>query len=230
MEGVLAVIALVAVVVSAGAITVAAHFRTERSSEMRAWAREHGWHYTEHHPHPLEDAVLPRPVHGEHARAQHVLTGRRGQYLVTAFEHTHTASAPDRRGTGRVRHTYRVVAVRTPGPAAELEIRSRDLAHAVPGHGCDRGSGEVDPAFGTAFHTVGSDEEFTRSVLDHDTAAWLLADSRSRSLPVRFTGDYVLTWAPMGLDPDRALTAADYLIELVNRIPAQAWQRRAPGA
>jgi hypothetical protein len=226
MEGVLAVIALVAVVVSAGAITVAAHFRTERASGMRAWAREHGWHYTENHPRPLEDATLPRPVRGEHARAQHVLTGRRGQYLVTAFEHTHSASAPARRGTGRTRHTYRVVAVRTPGPGAELEIRRRDLARTVP----HDGSGDVDTAFASAFHTVGSDDEFTRSVLDRDTAAWLLADSRSRSLPVRFTGDYVLTWAPMGLDPDRALTAADYLIELVNRIPARAWKRHTHGA
>jgi hypothetical protein len=34
----------------------------------------------------------------------------------------------------------------------------------------------------------------------------------------------------MGLDPDRALTAADYLIELVNRIPARAWKRHSHGA
>ncbi|MCY9784921.1 hypothetical protein KIK06_13570 [Nocardiopsis sp. EMB25] len=224
MEGALSVIALVAVVVSAGAITVAAHFRKDRAAELRSWAHEHGWHYTDHHPRPLEDTVLPRAVHGQHARSQYVLTGRRGTHLVTAFEYTHAASASDRRGTGRSRHTYRIVAVRTPGPNAELEIRRRVVPRPVAD-----GTEPIDAVFDLTFHTAGSDTAFTRAVLDRATRAWLLADTRSRSLPVRFSGDHVLTWAPMRLDPDRALTAADYLIDLVNRVPTTAWHGRPTG-
>ncbi|WP_116244516.1 hypothetical protein [Nocardiopsis sp. FIRDI 009] len=224
MEGALSVIALVAVVVSAGAIAVAAHFRKDRAAELRSWAREHGWHYTDHHPRPLEGTVLPRAVHGQHARSQHVLTGRRGAHLVTAFEYTHAASASDRRGTGRSRHTYRIVAVRTPGPNAELEIRRR-----VAPRSATADSDPTDTLFELAFHTFGSDAAFTHAVLDRSTRAWLLADTRSRSLPVRFSGDHVLTWAPMRLDPDRALTAADYLIDLLDRVPAAVWHERPTG-
>ncbi|MEV2276571.1 hypothetical protein AB0I72_13360 [Nocardiopsis sp. NPDC049922] len=225
MEGALSLVALVAVVVSAGAITVAAHFRKDRAAALRAWARAHGWHYTDNHPRPLEDTVLPCTVHGQHARSQHVLTGRRGAYLVTAFEYTHPATAADRRGTGRSRHTYRIVAVRTPGPNAELEIRRRVEPRSATGGDPDR----VDTVFDAAFQTTGSDSAFTRSVLDPATRKWLLADARSRSLPVRFSGDHVLTWAPMRLDPDRALTAADYLVELVDRVPSTAWNGRTTG-
>ncbi|GHC91272.1 hypothetical protein GCM10007079_38440 [Nocardiopsis terrae] len=224
MEGALSLLALVTVVVSAGVITVAAHFRKERATELQAWAREHGWHYTEHHPSPLEDAVLPRAVQGPDTRARHVLTGRRGTHLTTMFEVTRSTSPVSRRGSGQERQTYRVVAVRTPGPGADLEIHRRDLARIVSLDG--RGDPEeVGRAFSEAFRTVGTDDDFTRAVLGQDTVSWLLSDCRSRSLPVRFTGSHVLTWAAMHLDPDRALTAADYLIDLVDRIPAQAWER-----
>ncbi|OLT28945.1 hypothetical protein BJF83_13480 [Nocardiopsis sp. CNR-923] len=225
MEGALSLVALVAVVVSAGVITVAAHFRMDRATALRAWAHANGWHYTDHHPRPLEDTVLPRAVHGQHARSQHVLTGRRGAHLVTAFEHSHTATAADRRGNGRSRLTYRIVAVRTPGPNAELEIRRRVELRPATGDGVE----PVDTVFDAAFQTTGSDATFTHAVLDQATRRWLLADSRSRSLPVRFSGDHVLTWAPMRLDPARALTAADYLIELVDRVPSTAWNGRTTG-
>lgn len=229
MEGALSLIALVVVVVSAGAITVAAHFRKERVTELKGWAGEHGWHYTEHHPRPLEEATLPLALRGKDPRVQHVLTGRRGAHLVTMFELTHSSSTAARRGTGRARHTHRVVAVHTPGPGADLEIRRRDLARTVSLDGRG-GPEEVGRAFAEAFHTASSDDHFTRTVLDHDTVSWLLSDCRSRSLPVRFTGGHVMTWAAMRLDPDRALTAADYLIELVIRVPDQAWERNTTGS
>ncbi|MFJ9556580.1 hypothetical protein ACIRPH_22415 [Nocardiopsis sp. NPDC101807] len=212
MEGALPVIALVVVVVSAGAIAVAAHFRKERVAELRGWAREHGWTYTEHRPAPLGEAVLPRSTNGPHPRVQHVLSGRRGRHPVVIFEHTHKP----RDGAAGGRQTYRIVAVRTPGPNAELEIRRRDRL--TPS----------DDAFDRAFHAVG-DTGFARAVLDRAMTAWLLSDPRSRSLPVRFSGDYVLTWAAMRLDPNRSLTAADYLIDLVERIPAEAWKRHPAG-
>ncbi|WP_150236368.1 hypothetical protein [Nocardiopsis quinghaiensis] len=213
MEGALPVIALAAVVMSAGAVVVAAHFRKERTAELRSWARTHGWTYTDHLSRPLGEAALPRSTVGPHPRAEHVLTGRRGQYPVVAFEQTHTMG----RGTGRVRHAYRIVAVRTPGPNAELRILRR------------RDRGISDDTFDSAFHASGNDPAFTGAVLDGVVTKWLLADPRSRSLPVHFSGDYVLTWAAMRLDPDRALTVADYLIDLVERIPDEAWKRRAPG-
>ncbi|WP_017572248.1 hypothetical protein [Nocardiopsis halotolerans] len=213
MEGALPAIALVVVVMAAGTVVVAAHFRKERATELRVWARERGWTYTEHLPNPLGEATLPRSTLGAHPRAQHVLTGRRGQHLVVAFEQTHTVG----RGADRVRRVHRVVAVRTPGPNADLQILRR------------RDRGASDDAFDSAFHTEGDDPAFTGAVLDGVVTRWLLADPRSRSLPVRFSGDYVLTWTAMRLDPDRALTAADYLIALVERVPAEAWKRRAPG-
>lgn len=213
MEVALPVIALVVVVVSAGTIAVAAHFRKERAAQLRAWAREHGWTYSESRQAPLGDTVLPRCTNGAHPRSQHVLSGRRGQHAVVAFEHTHTA----RQGAAKVRQTYRIVAVRTPGPNADLEIRRRDRL------------APSDDAFERVFHAVGGDTGFARAVLDRALTAWLLADPRSRSLPVRFSGGYVLTWAAMRLDPNRSLTAADYLIDVVERIPAQAWNRHTPG-
>jgi hypothetical protein len=229
MEGALSLIALVAVVVSAGVITVAAHFRKERVTELRHWADEHGWHYTEHHPRPLEEATLPPALRGRDPRVRHVLTGRRGAHLVTMYELSHSAPTPARRDTGRARHTHRVVAVHTPSSGAELEIRRRDLARTVSLDG--RGGPEqVGRAFTEAFHTVSSDDRFARAVLDHGTVSWLLSDCRSRSLPVRFTGGHVMTWAAMRLDPDRALTAADYLIDLVSRVPDQAWERDTTGS
>lgn len=217
MEGVLPTIALVVVVVSVGAITVAAHFSRDRGGEFRAWAHEHGWTYTDRHPAPLGEAVLPTEPGVRRSRHQHVLDGRRGVHRVTAFEHVQNVPTTTEQGTTHVEHTYRVVAVRTPGIGTDLEIRRR-----TPHAGADN---EGAP-FGAAFQTSGGDSEFARSVLDGALTSWLLSDTRSRALPVRFTGGYVLTWAPMRLAPERALIAADYLIDLIERIPRQTWERR----
>ncbi|MFV2195056.1 hypothetical protein [Nocardiopsis sp. LOL_012] len=219
MEGVLSAISLAAVVLAAAAIVFGAHFPQNRAAWLRAWARNHGWHYSEHRSAPLDGAHLPHAIGGRGGRSRHVLTGRRGGHEVTVFEHTHThpASAP---GDRRHRHTYRIVAVRTPGPNAELEIRRRD-----PFRSTEPGSG-LDAVFDETFHTSGSDIAFTRAVLRRRVTDWLLADPRSRSLPVRFSGDHVLTWATTRLDPDRALTAADYLIDLVGRVPPAVWTGR----
>ncbi|MFD6096293.1 hypothetical protein ACFVWN_19560 [Nocardiopsis flavescens] len=217
MEGAMPVLALVVVVVTAGAVVVSAHFRKERVVDLRRWARTHGWTYAEHHPAPLGDAALPRPLGGRSPRFRHVLTGRHGDHLVTFFEH----SPRPARGSDEAVHTYRVVAVRTPGTDTDLEIRRRDDA-----------AGTAAAAAGTdledAFQLSGG-RGFARSALDRDTVEWLLSDPRSRSFPVRFTGEHVLTWAVMRLDPDRALTAADYLIDLVDRVPARAWRTHAAG-
>ncbi|MBR8744077.1 hypothetical protein [Nocardiopsis sp. MG754419] len=223
MEGALSMIALVAVVVSAGAITVAAHFRKERVTELHSWAREHGWEYAEHDDPPLEGATLPDALLGHSPRVRHVLRGVRGRHRVVMFELTLVGG---RRGGETV---HRVVAVSTPGPGADLEIHRRDLARTVSFDG--RGAPEeVRASFSAAFHVVGADAHFTRAVLDHATASWLLSDWRSRSFPLRFTGEHLLTWAPMGLDPARALTAADYLIALVERVPDQAWEHHTAGS
>ncbi|CAL9569739.1 hypothetical protein SUDANB121_04839 [Nocardiopsis dassonvillei] len=209
MEGALPVLALVVVVVAAGAVAVSAHFRKERVVELRSWARTHGWTYAEHHPAPLGDAALPRPLGGRSPRFRHVLAGRHGGHRVVFFEHT---PRPAARGADEAVHTYRVVAVRTPGTDTDLEIRRRDDAAATAaGTDLER-----------AFHVSGGDG-FARAALGPETVEWLLADPRSRSFPVRFTGEHVLTWAVLRLDPDRALTAADYLIDLIDRVPAQAW-------
>lgn len=216
MEGVLPTIALVVVVVSVGAITVAAHFRKDRAGELRAWARDNGWIYTDQHPAPLGEAVLPTEPGARRSRHQHVLEGRRGVYRVTAFEHVQSVPVTTEQGVAHVEHTHRVVAVRTPGVGTDLEIRRR-----APRAGA---ADEAAP-FGAAFQTTGGDSEFARSVLDGALISWLLSDTRSRSLPVRFTGGYVLTRAPMRLAPDRALIAADYLIDLLEHIPRQTWER-----
>lgn len=217
MEGALSVIALVAVVVSAGVITVSAHFRKGRAGELRNWAHAHDWEYTESHSHPLRDTVLPRDTHGPRPRSQHVLTGRRGRHEVTFFEYSHALPTSTRRSAGKNRHTYRIVAVRLPVAGPDLEIRRRLPGGGTPGE--DPGS-----AFTQAFRTDGSDNEFTRAALDQPLTSWLLSDPRTHSLPVRFSGSYVLTWVAMRLDPDRALTAADYLIDLLERVPDEVWK------
>lgn len=216
MVGVLPTIALVVVVASVGAITVAAHFRKDRVGEFRAWARDNGWTYTDQHPAPLGEAVLATEPGTRRSRHQHVLDGRRGVYRVTVFEHVQSVPVTTEQGVAHVEHTHRVVAVRTPGVGTDLEIRRRTPC-----------TGAADEAahFGAAFQTTGGDSKFARSVLDGALTSWLLSDTRSRSLPVRFTGGYVLTWAPMRLAPDRALIAADYLIDLLERIPRQTWER-----
>lgn len=218
MEGALPMLALATVVVSAGVIIVAAHFRKERVTELRQWADQNGFEYAEHAPLPLADTALPRVLHGHASRAHHVLTGHHGRHAITMFELTRPT---DRCDTGPT-PTHRVVAVHTPGPGANLEIRRRDLARTVAfdGHGTPE---ETEKAFASAFHTIGGDELFTQSVLAQETIAWLLSDCRSRSFPMRFAGGHVLTWAPMRLEPDRALTAADYLIDLVDRVPSRVW-------
>ncbi|MEU3016820.1 hypothetical protein ABZ635_05415 [Nocardiopsis sp. NPDC007018] len=228
MEGALSLIALVAVVVSAGTITVAAHFRKERVAELQGWARAHGWHYTEHHPRPLEEATLPDALQGRNPRVRHVLTGRRGTHLVTMFELTHAAPNA-RRGADGPRRTHRVVAVRTPGLGADLEIRRRDLARSVS-LDASGGPEEVSRSFDEAFYTNGTDAGFTNAVLDHATVSWLLSDCRSRSLPVRFTGGHAMTWTALRLDPDHALAAADYLTALVDRVPSRAWAHDTAGS
>ncbi|MBB6119223.1 hypothetical protein [Nocardiopsis algeriensis] len=217
MEGTLSVVALVAVVASAGAITFSSHFRQERAAEIRSWARERGWSYAASRTWQPARAALPLGPGGDPVLS-HVLTGRHRSREVTAFEFTRSAPGSSR-GTGEAsRPTYCAVAVRAPGPCPDLRIHHRGPADPGP----------AATAFERAFASSGGDPDFTRAVLSSGTVAWLLADPRSRSLPVRFSGEYVFTWTSMRLRPRRVLTAADYLVELVDHIPAEAWQRRSP--
>jgi hypothetical protein len=144
------------------------------------------------------------------------LVGERRGRQVTAFEHHFYLKG----------HKHmQVVAVPTPAPCPRLDVRGRHrqwsnvLRHPGP-RVLDRTVRVMpvdDPEFDRDFITFTDDEPFARLVLDPTVR-------RLCDFPFRLEAGHAWTFLALSDDPDGYLDLADYLIDLLERIPEQAWR------
>ncbi|HVV14622.1 hypothetical protein [Amycolatopsis sp.] len=106
-----------------------------------------------------------------------------------------------------------------------------ELPISVPGLEIQRCGGGSDlvlgmPEFDSAFRVLAADPGFARAVLTPPVTRWLLTDPRAEYYPVRFLGAMVSTAERGSLRTESLGPPADFLIELLSRVPAQVWHRR----
>ncbi|QBI52067.1 hypothetical protein [Streptomonospora litoralis] len=197
-----------------------------RGRRFAAWAQRHGWRYTERSS-GLLGTLFPAlpPGMAEHHRLLHVLTGTHRSRSVVACDHLepNLMTAP---GNTERKHLGRVVAVAIQDSTPLLDIRDRNEPYrsAPPDTvGLDEIS-TGDRRFDGAFRVSTSDAVFARAVLTPEMTARLLTRSAVRLVPLRFTGDHLMSVQPRRLAPDRVRSIADDLIDILEAVPGSAWE------
>ncbi len=221
MEVALLLVGIVALGAVVGLVGRARH--RSRASELQAWAASHGWGYVERDA-ALGERFLGEPFGRGYARTGvHVLTGEHRGHRVLAFEYRFREPS----GTlGQSRRTigyrYPAVAVPTPAPRPVLQVgREHPGTRILSAIGLDDWQ-LGDEAFDRAFRVRMADAAFARDVLHPLMVQWLLADGRS--LPFRFERADLVCWQRGGLRPERALGMADYLVDVLDRVPQGGWR------
>ncbi|WP_046469251.1 type III secretion system chaperone family protein [Allosalinactinospora lopnorensis] len=205
---------------------MAAGAHSKKVKELTAWAGRHGWRYDERRP-DLVDHFPGDPFDrgGSSRSADHVLSGSHRGHRVLLYEHRYTKRSHNGQSTTSTTHRHRIAAVATPAPTPVLEIKEQHFGHVLLNligmHDLRIG----DPRFDDAFRVTADDDDFARSVLSEELRTWLLAQPPGRRVPLRFTGDHLVTWESIRLDPDYALEAADHLIDVLERIPVGVWEQ-----
>jgi hypothetical protein len=193
-----------------------------KNARVRAWAERRGWRY---------QAFAPRErlrgfaifSQGFMSVAVNLISGTHRGHRVKAFSYRTTSGG----GSKSELHRYEVVAVALGTRVPMLQLHPlpwwRRLLR-LGGDHSDLRTGH--PVFDARFRVETRDPEFARAVLGGGVVEWLASDRRAAAQPLRFSDDELLTWRSGWLSPDRALEAADFLIDLVERIPAEVL---APG-
>lgn len=183
-----------------------------RSTRLRAFATEQGWRYLEKDKGLIPVRYLGTPFRtGNERTAAHVLSGTHRDREVTGFEYSYRTAGSTCQFT--------VVTLPLPSRGPTLELARERLAHRLRGRDLQLESDE----FNAAFRIDADDDRFAYAVLHPRMMEFLLADGRSRDLPVRFERRDLLTWCGGPMSEDRLLGMADYLCDVLDRVPAHAW-------
>ncbi|MFE1168503.1 hypothetical protein [Nocardiopsis sp. NPDC058789] len=223
MSGGTLAIMMIAVVIVIAIVVMSSAAERQRAEYLETWARERGWSYERERP------ELTYRFHGtpfrsgrSNAKARHVLTADHRGHRVLAFEYSYTTTSHNGQNTTTTTHCFNVVAVGTPRTSV-LEVRNEHLGHTLLGllgvHDLQVG----EPTFDGTFRITAQDDAFALAVLGPELRAWLLAGAEER-VPFRFTGDHLMTWGSGRIEPDAVVTDADTLIDLLEKVPAQAWE------
>ncbi|MBB4930717.1 hypothetical protein F4561_001537 [Lipingzhangella halophila] len=226
MDEVMTLLTLVLIVVAfAGAVLgVSKWWHRKRVAALREWANQQGWHY-EHWRPDLAERFSGYPFgRGRRRRVQHVLTGTHRGHEVLAFEHSYTTSG-GRNNSSTTFHE--VVAVPIPTPRPFLEVTREHFGHKLLGLVGVHDLQLSNERFNSTFRIRTSNDQFARHVLNKDMTEWLLADGRARQVGIRFDGSYLVTWRRGPLDADNIPADADFLIDVLERVPAPAWETTA---
>jgi len=220
--GTLAIMAIAVVIIIAIVVMSSAAER-RRSEALEGWAGERGWRYDRERP-ELVDRFSGTPFQSgrSNAKARHVLTADHRGHRVLAFEYSYTTTSHNGQQPITIAHSYGVVTVGTPRTPV-MEIRNAHLGQTLLKllgmHEFQAG----DPAFDNIFWIATEDSAFALAVLAPEVRAWLLERAEQR-IPFRFTGDHLLTWFTGTLEPEDAVSSADTLIDLLEKVPSQAWE------
>lgn len=220
--GTLTIMAIVVVIIVALVMMSSAAER-RRSEALEAWAGERGWTYDRERPELVARfSGTPFQRGRSDAKARHVLTAEHGGHGVLAFEYSYTTTSYDGQNTSTTKYCFGIVALSTPRTPT-LEVRNEHFGHTLLGllgvHDLQVG----EPTFDETFRIATEDDAFALAVLGPELRAWLLERAEER-IPFRFTGDHLLTWYTGALEPEKTVAAADTLIGLMERVPAQVWE------
>lgn len=192
------------------------------------WARKYNWSYKRRDDRWADHfRGLPHFSENDGKQAWHILRGGHRGRRVDAFHYFWVRDKPDGR-FGRDRHEfhkYKVVNVLTPKEQPTLTVRKElwdsrfDL---------DVESVEFNKTFRVKVDR--DDRTFAREVLHPGMTEFLLADERATTLgwPFRFERGDLYTWEEWDrpLDMRVVMQKADFLIDILERVPESVWRDR----
>lgn len=189
------------------------------------WARQYNWSYIMRDDNWADHfAGLPGRVVNKGTEAWHILRGGHRDRRVDAFHYIYKTERKDRDNRVHVEiHKYMVVNVLTPAQRPTLTV-SKEMWDS-------RFDLDLESeAFNRTFKVkVDSDDaKFAYDIVHPRMMEHLLADSRATNLgwPFRFERGDLYTWEkwPGDLDMAVVMAKADYLIDVLERVPDFVWK------
>lgn len=186
----------------------------QRTRALAHWARQHGWAFV-----PSGGRVT-NPLDGSTTRGQ-ILSGPYRGHEIYATEFTV--------GSGESRSLLHVVQIRTPAPRPALEVKKERIEHKFVSALGWRDLTLSDPQFNKSFWVRTDSEEFAQHVMHPGLMHWMLHTPKAQESPIRFQGDSLLTWTRnRTLEPHDILAEADFLIQILDQVPASVWSGAPP--
>lgn len=199
--------------------------RFRRARRLIRWAKARGWDYRERDP-SLNDTFGGPPfivdVDRVSAYPRQVLSGPHRGRQVLAFEY-YIGPSSSVVSDSSESEIFHVVAVSLPAQRPLLEVMAWNTGENPNLLLAPQEVRPPHPGFAEAFHVRTENGRFAHDVLNPHTAHWMLSDPRAGGLPLRFQGDMLVTWWREKLDPERTLWMADYLVDLLEKVPPFVW-------
>ncbi|MGN5380398.1 hypothetical protein ACQ4WX_34335 [Streptomyces lasalocidi] len=79
------------------------------------------------------------------------------------------------------------------------------------------------PEFDQKFRIVSGDDELARRTLSSAVVTFLLSDPRAEKSPLQIRGNELFTWYTGTMSPQAIDEKLNYVCDVLERIPAQAW-------
>ncbi|MFC9672818.1 MULTISPECIES: hypothetical protein [unclassified Streptomyces] len=193
-------------------------------ADLEGVAAARGWTYERRSPGRATEycGVGPMPGKGSGLTAWHYITGEFRGRSFKCFEYRYTDPMSPSTQSGSRKLTYEsVFLVSAPGQGAYMHMEPPSKLDRVLGRG-PRKLLEV-PEFDKKFRVDRHDEAFVRNLLTDDVRAFFLSDQRAEKNPLRVRDDELFTWYTGTLTPQDIEDRLNYLCDVVERIPAQAW-------
>ncbi|WP_405635084.1 hypothetical protein OHB53_16200 [Streptomyces sp. NBC_00056] len=230
--GILVQVVMAALIAWVITLAIKAAKRSNREDERvrQAWADfaeeapARGWTYERRSPGRATEycGVGPMPGKGSNLTAWHYTTGEFRGRSFKCFEYRYVNPMSATTDAGNKKLTYEsVFLVTAPGQGAYMHIGPPSKLDRALGRG-PRKLLDV-PEFDEKFRVDRHDEDFVRNVLTDDVRAFLLSDPRAKKNPLRVRDDELFTWYTGILTPQDIEGRLNYLCDVMERIPVQAW-------
>lgn len=192
-------------------------------SELGRFTAEHGWTHEQRARGQATRycGVGPMPGSGSGLSAWHHITGEFRDRAFASFEYRAVNASGDL-GEGKKRpiiHTLLMVSVPGSGPATEI-LQPSKLNVLLD----RRPSMRLGiPEFDEKFRVVTGDEAWVRNLLSDSVVSFLLTDPRAKRFELELRQDELFTWYKGTLSPHALEEGLNYLCDVLDRIPTQAW-------
>jgi hypothetical protein len=194
----------------------------QEQGELEQLALGRGWSYTSFVPGGADRycGAEPFPTKGVNLGVCDYIVGEFRGHTVCCFEYRKRPVDVDSETTPQMQY-FTVFAVTMPTPVPGMIVRRPQALDGMFAHGKVVQSGI--PAFDDAFRIITNNEPFARNVMGGSLAQFLPSDPRAKDAPLRFHGNELITWHRGRLRPQQIDSTLNYLCDVLDRIPAQAW-------
>ena len=192
-------------------------------AELPRVAAERGWTYEQRARGEATQycGIGPMPGSGSNLSAWHYIAGEFRGRSFKCFEHRYNSPMSGNAGERKRPTIEAIFMIAVPGSAQPVEILRPSKTDVL----LDRRSRMRlgNPEFDDTFRIVTKDEDFARNILSGPMASFLLTDPRGRKSPLQLRDNELFTWYTGTLSPQDLEEKLNYLCDVLDQIPAQAW-------